>query len=172
MRNSEKGYGKICTGGCFVISAAESVVMKIFNELNGGNIYAVRYADNNILIGNFIGELEVLPVPPRIFRQWCDKTHLLFNINQIRELLKMFCNAFYTSIKINRNLLQCFLWLMLNVLLDTAAPQNAKLSRACAGVRQNVVYGDVRFKQRSVSELCGRERMSKTFTSCQKCVRC
>jgi len=36
---------------------------------------------------------------------------------------------------------------MLNVLLDTAAQQNAKLSRACAGIRQNVVYGDVRFKQ-------------------------
>ena len=158
---------------CFVISATESVVTIIFSELNGGNFYAVRYADNiNILIGNFIGELEVLPTAPGIFRQWCAKTQLLVNPNQIRELLKMFCNAFYASVKINRNLLQYFLWLMLNVLLDTAAPQNAKLSHACAGVRQNVVYGDVRFKQRSVSELCGREGMSKTFTSCQKCVRC
>jgi len=61
---------------------------------------------------------------------------------------------------------------MLNALFDTAAPQNTKLSRACAEVRQNIVYGDVRFKQRSVTELFGREMMSQTFTSCQKCVRC
>jgi hypothetical protein len=110
VRNSEKGYGKICTEGCFVISAAESVVMKIFNKLDGGNFYAVRYVDNNnILIGNFIGELEVLPAAPGIFRQWCDKTQLLVNTNQIRDLLKMFYNAFYTSAKINRNLLHYFL---------------------------------------------------------------
>jgi hypothetical protein len=62
VRISEKSYGKISTGGCFVISAAESVEMKIFNEPNGGTFYAVRYGDNiNILIGNFIGQLLVLP---------------------------------------------------------------------------------------------------------------
>lgn len=175
VRNSEKGYGKISTGGCFVISAAESVVMKIFYELNGGNFYAVRYADNiNILIDSFIGQLEVLPAALGIFRQWCDKTQLLVNPNQLRELLKMFCNAFYEyiSVKINRNLLRYFLWLMLNVLRDTAAPQNAKLSRACVGFHQNFVYGDVRFKQQSVTEHCSREGTSETFASCQKCVRC
>jgi len=46
VRNSEKGYGKISSGDCFVISAAESGVMKIFYELNGVNFYAIRYADN------------------------------------------------------------------------------------------------------------------------------
>lgn len=85
-------------------------MIKIFNELNGGNFYAVRYADNiNVLIGNFIGKLEVLPSALGIFRQWCDKTQLLVNPNQVRELPKMFCNAFNTSVKINRNLLGCFL---------------------------------------------------------------
>jgi len=45
-------------------------VTKIFNELNGGNFYAVRYAGNiNILIGNFIGQLEVLPAALGILRQ-------------------------------------------------------------------------------------------------------
>lgn len=137
VRNSEKGYEKISTGDWFLISAAESVVMKIFNELNGGNFYTVRYADNiDILIGNFIGQLELLTAPLGIFRQWCDKTQLLVKPNQIRQLLKMFCKAFFTSVKININLLRYFVWLILNDLLDTAAPQNAKLSRACAGVRQ------------------------------------
>jgi hypothetical protein len=57
VRNSEKGYRKISTGDCFLTPAAESVVMKISDELNGGNFYAVRYADNIILIGYFIGQL-------------------------------------------------------------------------------------------------------------------
>jgi len=46
LRNPEKGYRKISTGDCFVISAAESGVMKIFYELNGDNFCAIRYAGN------------------------------------------------------------------------------------------------------------------------------
>jgi hypothetical protein len=82
-----RATGKYLQGGCFVIAAAESVVMKIFNELNGGNFYAVRYADNiNILIGNFIGQLEVLPAALGIFRQRCDKTQLIVSPNQISRV--------------------------------------------------------------------------------------
>ena len=78
------------TGGCFVTSAPESVVMKLFNEFNGGNFCAVRYADNiKTLIGNDIGQLEELPAALGIFRQWSDRTQLLVNTNQIRDSLKI-----------------------------------------------------------------------------------
>lgn len=45
-----------------------------------------------------------------------------------------------------------FLWLILNVPLSTAAPRNNTTSRACAKAVKMACYGNVRFKQRAVSE--------------------
>jgi hypothetical protein len=47
-------------------------VKKLIIELDGGNFYAVRYADiikNLIYIGNFSGQLELLPAALGILRQ-------------------------------------------------------------------------------------------------------
>jgi hypothetical protein len=55
------------------------------------------------------------------------------------RLPRKFCNTSYASVKINRECLQFFLWLILNVPLATAGLWNNTFSRACPGGRQNGV---------------------------------
>jgi len=55
-----------------------------------------------------------------------------------------------------------FLWLILNILLATAAPQYTTFCHICAGGCPNGVYSDMPFKQWAVIEFPVAEKISET----------
>ena len=62
----------------------------------------------------------------------------------------------------NRKCLIFFLWLILNILLATAAPQYTTFCRTCAGGCPNGVYSDMPFKQWAVIQFPVAEKKSVT----------
>jgi hypothetical protein len=65
---------------------------------------------------------------------------LLRTHTHTQGLSRKFCNTLYTSVKINTQCLQFFLWWILNVPLAMAAPQNNTFPRACAVSSNDVVW--------------------------------
>ena len=74
---------------------------------------------------------------------------------------KAFLHHLPTSDKINRKCLIFFLWLILNILFATAAPQYTTFCRTCASGCPNVVYSDKPFKQWAVIEFPVAERTNQ-----------
>jgi hypothetical protein len=72
--------------------------------------------------------------------------------HKVRGLPKKFCNTFYTSVKINRKCLQLILLLIWNVPLATSAPRTILFLAHAQEVVKMAWCGDVRLKQRAVTE--------------------